>query len=177
MGTRVREVFLKFCCKREDNEVSSNSLSISCMSYRFYYVLFLWFALHFWSYKGNNRKCFFVINFLLEVRTNNYHVACLFAFKSNKKRIENYGNFVGEGGGRTAVFFICFLFLFGCSISNMNGLERLFVILVDNMDKALVENEEKMHKNLSEIYCACTRGMLYFICKQVHWKWLDEFFF
>ena len=38
------------------------------------------------------------------------------------------------------------------TMSNMNGMERLFVILVD-MDKALDRNEEKNHKNLSKVIC------------------------
>ena len=63
------------------------------------------------------------------------------------------------------------------TISNMNGLERLFVILVD-MDKPLEKgNEETNQKNLSEIYCACTHGMLYvsFINKYIKNGWMDGF--
>jgi hypothetical protein len=66
------------------------------------------------------------------------------------------------------------------TISKMNGMERLFVIVVD-MDKPLVEwrNEEANQKNLSEIYCACTRGMLYvsFVNKYIENGWMSFFNF
>ena len=80
------------------------------------------------------------------------------------------------------------------SIGNMNGMERLFVIVVD-MDKPLEkkieeyiepdwkkknkEIEEKNQKNLSEIYCACTRGMLYisFENKHIGNGWMSFFNF
>jgi hypothetical protein len=64
-------------------------------------------------------------------------------------------------------------------ISHMNGLERLFVIVVD-MDKPLEkENEETNQKYLSEIYCACTRGMLYvsFVNKYIEDGWMSFFRF
>ena len=65
------------------------------------------------------------------------------------------------------------------SIANMNGMELLFVIVVD-MDKPLEEDdEEKNHKNLSEIYCACTRGMLHvsFVNKFISNRWMSFFQF
>ena len=80
------------------------------------------------------------------------------------------------------------------SIGNMNGMERLFVIVVD-MDKPLEkkieeyiepdwkkknkEIEEKNQNNLSEIYCACTRGMLYisFENKHIGNGWMSFFNF
>jgi hypothetical protein len=64
------------------------------------------------------------------------------------------------------------------TISNINGMERLFVIVVD-MDKPLEESEEKNQKNLSEIYCACTRGMLYvsFVNKYITNGWMSFFNF
>ena len=64
------------------------------------------------------------------------------------------------------------------TISSMNGLERLFIIAVD-MDKPLGRHEEKKHKNLSEIYCACTRGMLYvsFVNKYIENGWMSFFNF
>ena len=85
-------------------------------------------------------------------------------------------------------------------ISHMNGLERLFVIVVD-MDKPTekiedlypwssnkdakainqrnLEAEERNQKNLSEIYCACTRGMLYvsFVNKYIKDGWMSLFQF
>ena len=76
------------------------------------------------------------------------------------------------------------------TIANMNGLERLFVIIVD-MDKPLEKiieekteaeahkKEEMNQKNLSEIYCACTRGMLHviFINKYISNGWMSFFNF
>ena len=92
------------------------------------------------------------------------------------------------------------------TISNMNGMERLFVIVVD-MDKPLevmeegyydssdaetdeeeaeeernlrnLEAVERNQKNLSEIYCACTRGMLYvsFVNKYIDNGWMSFFQF
>ena len=75
--------------------------------------------------------------------------------------------------------------------SAMNGLQRLFIIIVDmdepvqciDRDKYTVKEwerrQENDHKNASEIYCACTRGMLYvaFVNKYIENGWMSFFKF